>query len=91
MSTVSFERDGRIHLVAERDAKFQPLSLLTPSERAVVLRAAHGLHNKAIAYELGVAHSTVRVLCARAASKLGARSRREVLEMVAREAASDSR
>jgi DNA-binding NarL/FixJ family response regulator len=42
-----------------------------------------GSHNKAIAFELGIAHSTVRVLLARAAAKLGVRSRTEVLERVA--------
>jgi DNA-binding CsgD family transcriptional regulator len=32
-----------------------------------------------IAYELGLAHATVRVLLARAAAKLGARSRVELI------------
>ncbi|HET9933111.1 MAG TPA: helix-turn-helix transcriptional regulator [Polyangiaceae bacterium] len=77
-----FERDGQIHILARRDTTFEALSVLTASERAVVELAARGLHNKAIAFELGLAHSTVRVLSARAASKLGARSRRELVDLV---------
>ena len=77
-----FERDGEIHILAREDAAFHALSALTVSERAVAERAARGLHNKAIAFELGLAHSTVRVLCARAASKLGARSRRELVDLI---------
>jgi DNA-binding CsgD family transcriptional regulator len=42
--------------------------------------AARTQIDKLIAYELGLAHSTIRVLLARAAQKLGARSRAELLE-----------
>jgi DNA-binding NarL/FixJ family response regulator len=42
--------------------------------------ALRGLDNKVIAYELGVAHSTVKVLLARAAFKLGCRTRRELVQ-----------
>lgn len=41
--------------------------------------AALGHHNKLIAYELGLAQSTVRVLSMRAARKLGTRSREETI------------
>jgi DNA-binding NarL/FixJ family response regulator len=54
---------------------------LTSREREVVTRALRGSANKVIAYDLGLAHSTVRVLMARAASKLGAHSREELLRI----------
>ncbi|MGD0674962.1 MAG: helix-turn-helix transcriptional regulator [Polyangiaceae bacterium] len=57
------------------------LHLLTAREREVVLRALRGCANKVIAFDLGLAHSTVRVLIARAASKLGVRTREELLEI----------
>jgi len=53
--------------------------LLSEREMQVVECALRGLHNKAIAYELGLAHSTVKVLMMRAATKLGVRTRAEVL------------
>jgi DNA-binding CsgD family transcriptional regulator len=52
---------------------------LSKRERDVVLLAALGRQNKVIAYELGLAYSTVTTLLARAAKKLGARSRTELL------------
>jgi DNA-binding NarL/FixJ family response regulator len=52
--------------------------LLTPREREIVTLVSMGYGNKAIAYKLGVADSTVRVLTARALRKLGATSRREL-------------
>ena len=48
---------------------------LTARERQVAKLAAVGQSNKAIAYELGVAPSTVAVLLGRAAVKLGTTSR----------------
>jgi DNA-binding NarL/FixJ family response regulator len=53
---------------------------LTDRERQVVLRALRGGANKEIAYDLGLAHSTVRVFMARAALKLGAANRQELLQ-----------
>jgi DNA-binding NarL/FixJ family response regulator len=44
---------------------------------------ALGRSNKLIAYELGLAHSTVRVLVARAAEKCGARARAELMARIA--------
>jgi DNA-binding CsgD family transcriptional regulator len=55
------------------------LEMLTDRERQVVLQAALGFTNKEIAYALGISDSTVRVLMARAAEKLGVRSRVELL------------
>jgi DNA-binding CsgD family transcriptional regulator len=71
---------------AHHDARAQPqpnLDIFTLREREVVLRALRGYDNKVIAYDLGLAHSTVRVLMARAATKVGARSRGELLEKTA--------
>ena len=61
--------------------------LLTAREREVVERAMSGSHNKEIAYDLGVSDSTIRVLVSRAASKLGVRTRRELLAMLRSELA----
>jgi DNA-binding NarL/FixJ family response regulator len=55
-------------------------SALSEREREVLAMAAMGHHNKLIAYELGLAHSTVRVLLHRAAAKLGAACRRDAIE-----------
>jgi DNA-binding CsgD family transcriptional regulator len=52
---------------------------LTESERRVVELAAYGLSPKESAHELGVSHSTVRVLLMRAARKYGVRSRAELM------------
>jgi len=49
--------------------------VLSGRERQVLELAALRRSNKLIAYELGLAHATVRVLLSRAASKLGATSR----------------
>jgi DNA-binding CsgD family transcriptional regulator len=56
---------------------------LTDRERQVVLRALRGGANKEIAYDLGLAHSTVRVFMARAALKLGAANREDLLQKAA--------
>ena len=63
------------------------LELLTVREREVVERAMSGSHNKEIAYDLGVCDSTIRVLVSRAASKLGVRTRRELVAKLRRELA----
>jgi DNA-binding CsgD family transcriptional regulator len=52
---------------------------LTERERQAVERAAAGATNKEVAYDLHIAHATVRVLMHRAARKLGARRRSELL------------
>ena len=60
---------------------------LSMRERQVASLAALGRSNKLIAYELGLAHSTIRVLVARACVKLDVSSRRA---LVARLAASET-
>ncbi|MEO8178032.1 MAG: protein kinase [Deltaproteobacteria bacterium] len=58
-------------------------SALSAREQQVTALAALGRSNKLIAYELGLAHATVRVLIARAARKIGARSRAELITRLA--------
>jgi DNA-binding CsgD family transcriptional regulator len=79
-----FERDGRRWVLAI-DNRPAPVGLaqLSQREREVVRQAVLGLSNKVIAYNTGLAHSTVRVLLARAAAKLGARSRAELVAQAA--------
>ena len=55
---------------------------LSERERQVVGYAKLGHHDKLIAYELGISHSLVRVLLGRAASKLGASTRDELISLV---------
>jgi DNA-binding CsgD family transcriptional regulator len=75
-----FERDGRRYLLAqENEAETRNSGELSARERQVVANAALGRSNKEIAYALGLADSTVRVLLARAARKLGTSSRRELI------------
>jgi len=74
------ELDGRRYIVARENPPRAPgPAALTARERQVLAYAKLGHHNKLIAYELGIAYSTVRVLLARASAKLGVRSRRELL------------
>jgi DNA-binding NarL/FixJ family response regulator len=56
---------------------------LTDREREVLRLALAGCENKVIAFDLGVAHSTVKALLARTAMKLGVRSRIELLARAA--------
>ncbi|HET7542352.1 MAG TPA: LuxR C-terminal-related transcriptional regulator [Polyangiaceae bacterium] len=75
-----FDHDGRRYLLAIENAPRAPgIELLSPRERAVVELALRGMDNKVIAYELGVAHSTVKVLIGRAARKVGVQTRAELL------------
>jgi DNA-binding CsgD family transcriptional regulator len=77
----AYERDGRRYITARENAPVRrDASALSRRERQVVAMAALGHSNKLVAYELGLAHSTVRVLLARASAKLGAHSRSELLE-----------
>jgi DNA-binding CsgD family transcriptional regulator len=70
------ESDGRRFIVAHKNDPDAPdPRALTLRERQVVGFVALGLSNKAIAYELGISASTVAVLLARAAKKLGTKSR----------------
>lgn len=75
-----FENDGRRYILAqENEPDPHAAPELSARERQVLANAALGRSNKEIAYALGLAHSTVRVLLARAARKLNATSRRELV------------
>jgi DNA-binding CsgD family transcriptional regulator len=76
-----FQADGQRYVLARTNGlSSQGMSLLTPRERQVSACIAMGHSNKEAAYELGLSHSTVRVLVARACAKLGARTRVELVE-----------
>jgi DNA-binding CsgD family transcriptional regulator len=80
-----YERNGSRYIVARENAPTpKGPDALSPREGQVAALAGLGRSNKLIAYELGLAHSTVRVLLARAAAKLGARSRMELVEKLRR-------
>jgi DNA-binding NarL/FixJ family response regulator len=75
-----YERDGRRYITACENAPAQRgFEVLSPREREIATLAERGRTNKEIAYELGLGHSTVRVLLARAASKIGVRTRVELI------------
>jgi DNA-binding CsgD family transcriptional regulator len=71
-----FEHDGRRYILArENEPQARGPQSLTTRERQVAGLAAIGHSSKLVAYELGIADSTARVLLARAMRKLGAHSR----------------
>jgi DNA-binding CsgD family transcriptional regulator len=76
-----FESDGRRYILAREN---EPLPVtpaeLSARERQVLANLVLGRSNKEIAYALGLAPSTVRVLLTRAARKLRASSRAELLQ-----------
>lgn len=77
------EHDGRRYIVArENEPRAPGPTALSDREKQVLGYARLGHHNKLIAYELGIAHSTVRVLMARAMAKLGVRTREELLQSI---------
>lgn len=77
-----FDSDGRRFVIAAENAPPTRADRRDLSEREhQVLTQAHLGHSvKEIAYELGLADATVRVLLHRAVRKLGASTRREALE-----------
>jgi DNA-binding CsgD family transcriptional regulator len=76
----SFEREGvRYVVVSAEPAQPPSLLVLTRRERQVVAEAAGGSSNQQIAQQLGISHATVRVLMARAANRLGVRTRKALL------------
>jgi DNA-binding CsgD family transcriptional regulator len=80
-----FSRDGCQYLVACEQCPMQPsIQILTPREREVAMEAQLGKQNKVIAYELGIAVSTVSVLLSRAAKKFGVRGRRELVVVLSK-------
>ena len=80
-----FDSDGKRYLVARRNSpQVMGLAGLTERERQVAGYVGLGLSNKLIAYEIGIAASTVRVLVSRAVAKLGVASREALVRLVAR-------
>jgi DNA-binding CsgD family transcriptional regulator len=76
-----FDSDSKRFTLAVDNRTLPPsVELLSKRELEVVVRAAAGKTNKEIAHDLGLSASTVRVLLTRAGAKVGARSRRELLE-----------
>lgn len=85
----AFDRGAARFLVAKRgpDADVErppPRAPLSPREREIVARAAQGHSNKRIALDLGIAPSTVAGHLTNAATKLGAKTRIELLTELAR-------
>ena len=76
-----FDSDGRRFVLAVENAPptRPPRKDLSEREHQIMTQAHLGHADKVIAYELGLAPSTVRVLLHRAARKLGASTRREAL------------
>jgi DNA-binding CsgD family transcriptional regulator len=75
-----YESGGKRYVLARENAPKPTVpARLSDRERQVVALAALGRSNKLIAYELGLAYSTVRVLMARACVKLGTTSRSELI------------
>jgi DNA-binding CsgD family transcriptional regulator len=75
-----FERGGARYIIArENQSCIEGLESLTDRERQAVVYLALGQSTKETAYALGVSAVTVRVLLARAAARLGVRSRAELL------------
>lgn len=73
--TAALQRDGQrrqaaTHITALR-ARYEAL---TPREREVMTRVAHGLLNKQVAAELGISEITVKLHRGSAMKKLGART-----------------
>jgi len=67
-----FESDGRRYVIACENAPANGgPARLTARERQVVALYRLGADAKLIAYELGLAHATVRVLLSRAARRVG--------------------
>ena len=80
-----FDGDGRRFLVVRENApELQADLALSPRERSVVSHARLGRSNKLIAYELGLAESTISTVLRAAATKLGARSRLELVRLLTR-------
>src|SRR3954469_23827982 len=77
-----FERNGRRFLLARRnDPRAPGFAPLTSQERQIAGYAALGHSSKLIAYELGLAPSTVAERLQLAISKLGIRSRSELIQL----------
>lgn len=78
------DSDGRRFLVARENRPDSIAShALTPRERAVIERVVLGGTLRQVAYELGLAESTISENLRRALTKLGIRNRAELLELSA--------
>jgi DNA-binding CsgD family transcriptional regulator len=83
-----FEKGGRRYLLARKNDPIVPdFARLSERERQVVAFASLGHQNKLIAYELGIATSTVGVLLSRAMKKLGVPTRARMIEAFRKHAA----
>jgi DNA-binding CsgD family transcriptional regulator len=82
----AYESAGEQYVVvccgAAPSAEALEWSTLSDREREVAVAAARGSSNKQIAFELGLAHSTVRVLCHRAMQKLKVATREALIAKV---------
>ena len=79
-----FERGGRRYVVARRNEHTLPdPRALTPRERAIAHLAALGKPNKLIGYELGLSVSTIGSHLSTVMRKLGAKSRVDLIQLVA--------
>lgn len=79
-----FVENGFRYRVQRRPLQDETEPRLTKREAQVLDQASEGRSNKVIAHALGLAPSTVGVLLYRAAAKLGARSRAELLSTYAK-------
>lgn len=75
----AFDLHGRRYVVALPNTGAEVMPALTPRERDVMQLVAKGLSNKEIAFSLGVTVSTVGTLLHRCSTKLGARSRVDLI------------
>lgn len=77
-----FESDGKRYVLAQENSlAIAGFTSFSERERQCVALALQGRPNKSIAYELGVANATVRVLMARAGRKVGTSSRAQLLHV----------
>ena len=79
-----FDHDGRRYVIARRNLASAPRRGLSVRERQVLALAVRGHANKYIAYELGLATSTVAMYLAAAMRKLGLSTRLELLALLSR-------
>jgi len=83
----SYQQGGVRYVVArENRPALRGLAALSERERQVVVYLALGRSTKEIAYALGISDSTVRVLLARAATRLRARNRQQLVRLATRQA-----
>lgn len=74
-----FDTDGRRYVLAKRNLRERPWEMLSERESGAVAQAARGRSHKLIASALGMSTTSVAMHLARAARKIGARSRIELI------------